>query len=210
MSAPELEKVAHSIVKRAQECATQVESKRVVLFFDDIDALGQFQEDNNVGQEPDVGSRGTRSILAELFMPLHDIARRAQQNRKLTDPYLLIVAAASCRAEHCDPAIEHCFDAHLHLELPFESDRKEMLTRYLSEFDNTIAESELLSLIEWTDGWSGLDLRNLTCEAATINVRQKIQAEYLRRGDGTVPPSSRATRTVSIADFEDAIVSRSW
>jgi SpoVK/Ycf46/Vps4 family AAA+-type ATPase len=221
---------AHSIFQRAQECATQVASNSVVLFFDDLqDALslssssgqssalqqGTDHKEVAAAVAAAVGGDGgearrpmMRSILAELFLPL---CRRAQDNRKSTDPYLLIVAAANCRAEYCDPAIEDCFGAHLHLELPYESDRKKMLTHYLSEIDHTIAESELLSLVEWTDGWSSLDLKNLTRDAATVNERQtQLQAGCQHRSDAKVQPSFRATHTVCIADFEDAIVARSW
>jgi SpoVK/Ycf46/Vps4 family AAA+-type ATPase len=183
-----------------------VESKRVVLFLDVIDALlGQIQQ-GDIGEtdEATAGSRRPSHILAELLIPLTDIARRAEENRNLTDPYLLIVAAANRRAEYCDPSIEHCFGAHLHLELPFENDRNELLTQYLRDFDTTIAESELISLVDWTDGRSCSDLRNLTREAATINAKRKFQAY------GKVPPNALATPAVSIADLEDAIVSRSW
>jgi SpoVK/Ycf46/Vps4 family AAA+-type ATPase len=224
--ASQLEKAVHCIFLRAQECAAQVASNSAVIFFDDLHDASSglssaFQQDTCNKEdaattaavaEGDEDLRPMmRSILADLFLPLDMIVRRAQENRKLTDPYLLIVAAANCRAEYFDPTIEHCFGAHLQLELPYESDRKKILTHYLSEMDHALAESELLSLVDWTDDWSGCDLKNLMREAAAVNIARQTscQAKCQRRGDAKVQPCPRATRAVSIADFEDAIVARS-
>lgn len=85
----ESEAAVRSLFKRAEEYACQVESKCAVIFFDEIDALGQSRENNNSnnrgggidgGGEGGAGGEGrSRTLLAELLVQLSHIAQRNKE-----------------------------------------------------------------------------------------------------------------------------------
>jgi SpoVK/Ycf46/Vps4 family AAA+-type ATPase len=204
----ESEAAVRCIFKRAQEYASQLESKCAVIFFDEIDALGQSRENRGSGE----GEGCSRRVLAELLIQLNAIADRSKQGQKhhhhrnhnqdlssadeedvpedrsidsravvdVQDPQVLIVAATN-RAEDCDPALLRRFGVRLEIGLPTKKDRTKMLSGHLIKFAHVITDAELNNLAEATDSWSGSDLESLTREAAMAPVRECLRAAALQR-----------------------------
>jgi SpoVK/Ycf46/Vps4 family AAA+-type ATPase len=189
----ESEAAVRSIFKRARDYASQLESKCAVIFFDEIDALGQSRESRGSGE----GEGCSRRVLAELLIQLNAIADRSKSTHHDEDvpedrsvdsrsvvesqePHVLIVAATN-RAEDCDPALLRRFGVRLEIEPPTKKDRTKMLSRHLNEFDHVITDAELLNIAESTDSWSGSDLESLTREAAMAPVRECLRAAALQR-----------------------------
>jgi SpoVK/Ycf46/Vps4 family AAA+-type ATPase len=164
---------ACSIFQQAQEHASgQRESNIVVIFIDDIDDVSQENQDSI--------RNGSQGVLQELFLQLGTIARQKQEKGTPSDAHVLLVAATNCLGA-CDSTLVRRFGAHLLVGLPTEHDRKEMFTRYVAEFDNVITHDEIVNLSKKTAGWSGLELKTLTREAAMTPMREYLQAARVRR-----------------------------
>jgi AAA+ lid domain len=93
------------------------------------------------------------------------------------------------------------------LGLPCDDDRKELLKRYLLDFDNDIAQNDddLIELSESLQGWSGADLKTLTREAAMVPVREhrreaRLRGDQLQQTEGTLSK----IRPVMLNDFVEA------
>jgi SpoVK/Ycf46/Vps4 family AAA+-type ATPase len=83
----ESEAAVRSIFRRAMERARQLESKCAVVFFDEIDALGQSRSDRGGDSGGGEGEGCSRRILAELLIELNRIADQANDRMSAAANY---------------------------------------------------------------------------------------------------------------------------
>lgn len=170
-----------------------MDSKCCVLFFDEIDALGQSRDSQGGNGE---GEGCSRRVLAELLMQLNNIADRRTNVRPSTtetecnignsqasyvsSPRVIVVAATN-RPEDCDNALLRRFGIRLHVGLPNKKHRKKLVIRLLNGVDHKISKKDFESIAAATDQWSCCDIENLAREAAMTPVRESIRAAVLLR-----------------------------
>lgn len=175
----------------AWDQASKLESKCAVVFFDEIDALGQARSSSGNG---DQGESCSRRVLAELLLQLNLVMERnracsrsdsredhsiASENAAYGER--IIVVAATNRPEDCDPALLRRFGIRVFVGLPSAKDRKKMICRLLEGIEHSITPSEFKTLAHLSNGWSGSDVENLTREASMAPVRECIRDAALLR-----------------------------
>lgn len=197
----ESEAAVRGIFRKAMDHAARLESKCSVVFFDEIDALGQSRSGR--GSESSGESEGcSRRILAELLMEMNRIADRSttDSNDKFADDHesdeeeesaqpsvvgtpsaRVLVVAATNRAEDCDPALLRRFGTRIFVGPPSKRDREKMLKRHLSGINHNLTPSDIEVLAESTNSWSGSDIQSVSREAAMAPVRECIRSAVLRR-----------------------------
>lgn len=190
----------------AYEKARETESKTAVLFFDEIDALGQARGGSSFSDSSASTDPSSRRILAELLIQLNRIntsrnctesygslseedvsviSAEADSVDTITissptnEPVRVLVVAATNRPEDCDPALLRRFSIRVLVNLPTRRDRFKILTRFLEGIDHSVSRSQLDSLAIDTEGWTGSDLETLTREAAMAPVRECIRSAAL-------------------------------
>ena len=181
------------------------DSKSIVIFFDEIDALGQSRESKSSGE----GEGCSRRVLSELLLLLNIVSDNREccmndfnscnESSKLTQDHsnfstngldsdlqsklvYIIVVAATNRIEDCDSALLRRFGIQLEVGLPALKDRKKMLTRHLKDIEHTLGNSDLQMLAAMTEQWSGSSLESLAREACMCPIRECLhKAAVIRR-----------------------------
>ena len=173
--------------------ANEMDSLCTVLFFDEIDALGQSRGASGVSSaQQSHGNDGcSRRVLAELLLQLNRLSsfdgerpgsvgqsENQEQYNEDNESYVdesfdcvkeqarIIVVAATNRPQDCDSALIRRFGVRVLVDLPSLKDRKTLLIRHLEGIFHTITEEQLTSLARRTEGWTGSDLEGLSREAA--------------------------------------------
>ena len=224
----ESEAAIRSVFRRASDVAAQLDSKCAVVFFDEIDALGQTRENKGSGE----GEGCSRRVLAQLLMQFNTSLENA--NKPSTEdsshiateydekPPRVFVVAATNRPEDCDAALLRRFAVRLHVGPPSLSDRRKMLVRHLRGIQHNLSESDLRDVASITDCFSGSDIESLSREAAFAPVREIVRTAAIhrrRRGqrkhlktnldeesdERQLAESFRNMRPVTIGDFQAAI-----
>lgn len=193
----ESEASIRDVFKKAWACTAHLESKCAVVFFDEIDALGQSRADRGSGE----GEGCSRRVLAELLMQFNSIAdqndRRSERHSSVEDDNdgassqcssslvagvrRVIIVAATNRPEDCDGALLRRFGIRLNVGPPTKRDRKKMLLHHLSDIENTVSQEHLNDIVNVTQGWSGSDIESMTREAAMAPVRECLRAAAVWR-----------------------------
>ena len=229
----ESEQSIRNLFHKAREQARQMESRSAVLFFDEIDALGQSRGGNDTSHSENNGC--TRRVLAELLIQMNcindsqgkgmdenqsafqsdlDSVDTVYDNDEANSRVRLIVVAATNRPEDCDPALVRRFAVRVVVGLPSHRDRKRIVRRYLKGIENNISKRQLQELAAMTDGWSGSDLESLTREAAMAPVRECIRAAALlkrrrprqQKGISTSQDGAVSVHSNSYEDEHDKIL----
>jgi SpoVK/Ycf46/Vps4 family AAA+-type ATPase len=145
-----------------------------VLFFDELDALGQRRSLTR--------SSTMRTVVNQFLAELDSVG---------ADNEGVFVLGATNAPWDVDPALRRPgrFDRTVLVLPPDTSAREEILRYHLR--DRPIAEIDLGSLVERTDGFSGADIAYL-CESAT----EKALMDAVRSGE---------VRLMGMADFEAAL-----
>lgn len=177
-----------------------MDSRCTVVFFDEIDALGQ----SRGSEESQDGSGCTRRILAELLIQLTSLSQDkssidqddydsdcdsdsenafpvANQNQSATENGRVVIVAATNRPEDCDPALLRRFSIRVRVGEPSTRDRKKIFSKFLPDFEHTVTKSQLGELAASTEGWSGSDIESMIREAAMAPVRECLRATALSR-----------------------------
>jgi SpoVK/Ycf46/Vps4 family AAA+-type ATPase len=206
----ESEAAVRNIFSHAVTHALTLDSKCAVVFFDEIDALGQSRESRGTGE----GEGCSRRVLAELLLQLNviadrkyctlqDFGNRTSYKQEILDECCesdgfsnagkpepgeklcgvrIIVVAATNRLFDCDSALLRRFGIQLEVGLPTFRDRKRLLLKHLSDISHSLNATELSFLATVTDQWSGSAIESLSREAAMAPLRECIrQAALLRR-----------------------------
>lgn len=205
----ESEASIRNVFRTAVEHALQIESKCSVVFFDEIDALGQSR--GNIGSGEGEGC--SRRVLAELLLQLNVIAERkfctlrdfegktgdVGTDDEDYDPHSsfqpsdmlpavtenrarIIVAGATNRLWDCDSALLRRFGMQLEVGLPTWKNRKKMLARHLTDIQHILTGYELGNLAAITEHWSGSAIETLAREAAMRPIHECLRrAAVIRR-----------------------------
>jgi SpoVK/Ycf46/Vps4 family AAA+-type ATPase len=196
----ESEASIRNIFRKAVDHALQLESKCSVVFFDEIDALGQSRGNLGAGE----GEGCSRRVLAELLLQLNVIADRKyctlrdfggdddevdtdndedslgtfqqpEETAAVEHRARIIVVAASNQIYDIDKALLRRFGIQLEVGLPSWKDRKKMLTRHLNDIAHVISGTEIGNLAAVTEQWSGSAIESLAREAAMCPIRECIR-----------------------------------
>ena len=84
--------------------------------------------------------------------------------------------------------------------LPDAANREKILSVILKD-EEVDSKLDFAELGRETDGYSGSDLKNLCIAAAYCPLRELLQAEKERKGEGELPP----VRPISMNDFKSAM-----
>ncbi|GKZ00019.1 hypothetical protein MPSEU_000955300 [Mayamaea pseudoterrestris] len=195
----ESESSIREIFLEAWERAAALPSRCAVVFFDEIDSLGQSR-----GQQLDEGEGGgcSRRVLAELLTQLNQVTDRwtlSQTNHRSlqedtvqnggsdgemlpsqTQPRIMVVAATN-RPEDLDPALMRRFGIQLHVGWPTAKDRRKIIVRLLHDVPYTLSRDEMANIVAATEGWSGSDIENVVRDAAMIPVRECLREAVIVR-----------------------------
>lgn len=207
------EAAIRNVFRRAVQEGLDLESKCAVVFFDEIDALGQNRENMGTGE----GEGCSRRVLAELLLQLNTIADRKyctlrdfEGSEKHStgdddDNYfeedeeeevLVIVVAATNRRDDCDRALLRRFGIVLEVAMPLQRDRKKMLQKHLNTVNHNISESQFELLAAVTDEWSGSYIEKLCRDSAMIPVQECLRkAATVRRKCAKQEQSTGSTST---------------
>jgi SpoVK/Ycf46/Vps4 family AAA+-type ATPase len=200
----ESESAIREIFVKAAKQATRMESKCAVIFFDEIDALGQSRE----SRESSAGDGCSRRVLAELLVQLNHVA--SCRGSMLFKPHApscahdinecernvgqasfehvrVLVVGATNRIFDCDDALKRRFGVQLEVGLPSFRDRKNMIIRNLREIETALTVEEIEYISIRTESWTGSDIENLVRDAAMTPVRECIKkvAEQRKREEIT-------------------------
>lgn len=130
-----------------------------ILFIDELDALAKTRMTMNSNDERE-------QTLNQLLTELDGFARN--------DDVVLIVVAASNRADVLDPAILRRFDRQVHVGLPDAQGRKAILNIHSREIKcSSDIDWDRLASESRTGDFSGAELRNLINDAALLAVRDR-------------------------------------
>ena len=190
----ESERSVRRVFTTATQLARRTESTCTVVFWDEIDALGQARNGSG-GVEGTISSHDGggcgRSILVELllqFNQLHETFMEAAANEtedeaSSSPPPRVIVLAATNRPEDCDPSLLRRFAMRLYVGLPTTRHRRQFLRHFLRDVEHCVSRHEVRRVARATAGWSGAELEHLTREAVMAPVRECLQAaaQYRRR-----------------------------
>ncbi|CAJ1957679.1 unnamed protein product [Cylindrotheca closterium] len=201
----ESEASIRSLFQKAAQEADKMNSKCAVLFFDELDALGQARGGHGTSNMEQTASDGcSRRVLAELLIQLnrintvqysstdrcHNTEFTTCENESssvdavsctLQHRLRIIIVAATNRPEDCDPALVRRFSIRVVVGLPSLRDRRRIVNRLLKGIETSISREQLGDIAAATDGWSGADLEHLTREAAMAPVRECIQSAALQK-----------------------------
>jgi SpoVK/Ycf46/Vps4 family AAA+-type ATPase len=197
------------IFRMSLQTARQVESRCSVLFFDEIDALGQNRSEQSSGE----GNSCSRRVLAELLTQLNYISHHqgqfgennlshedSDEKASMSSLFIharVIVVAATNRPEDCDPALLRRFGIRLKVDLPTKRERRKMFMRHLHPIEHTISVDGLEDISELTEGFSGSDIENLTREAVMAPVRECIRTAAKRKRQSKAAKERQAGGDVS-------------
>jgi len=151
-----------------------------VIFVDEIDSLlSQRQENEN---------EGTRRIKTEFLVQFDGVGTDSE------DKILLI--GATNRPQEIDEAARRRLVKRIYVPLPEKNARMLMIRNLLHDLKNNLSESDLETVAEKTEGYSGSDMFNL-CREASLEPLREIQD--IREVD------FNSTRPVMVDDFIKAI-----
>ena len=196
----ESEASIRDIFRKAVHEGLMCNSKSVVIFFDEIDALGQSRESKSSGE----GEGCSRRVLSELLLLLNivsdnrecgikDFNSCSEASKFTQDQHThivaseenlvhIIVVAATNRIEDCDSALLRRFGIQLEVGLPAFKDRKKMFLCHLKDIEHNLGDEDLQTIATMTDQWSGSSLESLTREACMRPIRECLhRAAVIRR-----------------------------
>lgn len=149
-----------------------VSNRPIVLFLDEIDSIGSRKQVQGHGTDAGGGGREYNSLVTQLMQSI-------DQYRQMDG---LLIVAATNYLDGLEPTLirDGRFDARIRLDLPNESERKEILAALLSKM--RWKNHDLSAIARRTPGWSPARLKSLIDRAALnsqgkfIEERQLIEA----------------------------------
>ncbi|HUW71952.1 MAG TPA: ATP-dependent zinc metalloprotease FtsH [Candidatus Humimicrobiaceae bacterium] len=189
--------VGASRIRSLFEQARKVQ--KAIIFIDEIDSIGKVRGMGVTG-----GHEEREQTLNQLLSEMDGIGREEG----------ILVAAATNRPEHLDPALLRPgrFDRRIVLDLPDINDREEIL-RIHARGKPLALNVNLREVAERTPGFSGADLANVVNEAAILaarrNKHQIFQEEFLESIEKVLLGPERKSHILSkkekeIAAFHEA------
>lgn len=129
-------------------------NKPAIIFIDEIDALAP--------------ARGTENLTISHIQTVNQLLSEMENVDTSKNKGIFVIAATN-RLEALDNALLRPgrFDWQIHINLPTDEDRKEILTKMLKKI-KVSDDINIDKLVENSAGYSGADLNNLVNEAAII------------------------------------------
>ena len=159
-----------------------------VIFFDEIDSLLS-------ARKSDGEHESSRRMKTEFLVQMDGLG--GGENDRL------LLIGATNRPQELDDGARRRMPKQLYIPLPCAAARRDMVLRTLSAgkgVAHNLSESDLDTLCEKTDGYSGSDMKHLIQEAARAPVRETFQKT--KDMPGPVSPSS--LRPIVLADIRRA------
>jgi len=169
-------------------------AQKAIIFIDEIDSIGKVRGVGVTG-----GHEEREQTLNQLLAEMDGIGREEG----------ILVAAATNRPEHLDPALLRPgrFDRRIVLDLPDINDREEILKIHVRGKPLAL-NTNLREVAERTPGFSGADLANVVNEAAILaakrNKHQVFQEELLESIEKVLLGPERKSHVLSKKEKEIA------
>ncbi|VAH92035.1 unnamed protein product [Triticum turgidum subsp. durum] len=136
-----------------------------VIFIDEVDSM--------LGRRENPGEHEAMRKMKNEFMVNWDGLRTKDKER-------VLVLGATNRPFDLDEAVIRRFPRRLMVNLPDASNREKILKVILAK-EELGQDTDLASLANMTDGYSGSDLKNLCVTAAHYPIREILEKEKRRR-----------------------------
>ncbi|MBS1986620.1 AAA family ATPase [Candidatus Dependentiae bacterium] len=149
-----------ALFNNAQAALTRTGASHVIIFIDELDAIGSRTEFNAHSE--------TKNTINELLVQMDGFS---------SDPRVIVIAATN-NVDSIDEALKRRgrFDYIVRIPLPNETSRLDILTYYLTNarFHRSLAgDASLMQIAQQTIGFSGADLEGLADDAALEAGRNK-------------------------------------
>lgn len=144
-------------------------NRPIVLFLDELDSIGSRKQVQGNGTDAGGGGREYNSLVTQLMQSI-------DQYRQMDG---LLIVAATNYLDGLEPTLirDGRFDAKIRLDLPNESERKEILTALLRTA--RWKQHDLSAIARRTPGWSPARLKSLTDRAALLAQGKWIEERHL-------------------------------
>ncbi|KAM0873706.1 hypothetical protein ACQ4PT_037903 [Festuca glaucescens] len=166
-----------------------------VIFIDEVDSM--------LGRRENPGEHEAMRKMKNEFMVNWDGLRTKDKER-------VLVLGATNRPFDLDEAVIRRFPRRLMVNLPDASNREKILKVILAK-EELGQDTDLESLANMTDGYSGSDLKNLCVTAAHFPIREILEKEKkeknVAKAEGRPEPAlhgSEDVRPLSLDDFKSA------
>ncbi|KQJ87390.1 hypothetical protein BRADI_4g10700v3 [Brachypodium distachyon] len=166
-----------------------------VIFIDEVDSM--------LGRRENPGEHEAMRKMKNEFMVNWDGLRTKDKER-------VLVLGATNRPFDLDEAVIRRFPRRLMVNLPDASNREKILKVILAK-EELGRDTDLESLANMTDGYSGSDLKNLCVTAAHYPIREILEKEKkeksVAKSEGRPEPAlhgSEDVRPLSLDDFKSA------
>ncbi|XP_047091259.1 uncharacterized protein LOC124703095 isoform X2 [Lolium rigidum] len=166
-----------------------------VIFIDEVDSM--------LGRRENPGEHEAMRKMKNEFMVNWDGLRTKDKER-------VLVLGATNRPFDLDEAVIRRFPRRLMVNLPDASNREKILKVILAK-EELGQDTDLDSLANMTDGYSGSDLKNLCVTAAHFPIREILEKEKkeknVAKAEGRPEPAlhgSEDVRPLSLDDFKSA------
>ncbi|XP_045623974.1 uncharacterized protein [Procambarus clarkii] len=169
----ESEKLIRDLFRHAQQQAGQT-----IIFMDEIDSLCRKRS-----QTEDEHSRRVKSELLRQMEGIEDSKNAS----------VFLLGATNCPWD-LDPAFLRRFQRRIFIPLPDRKGRRTIISNQFSTVLLHLTDSEWLTLLDATEGYSGADLTHLTMAAAFQPIRDLHSSRFWRfTNDNKITPCSSDT-----------------
>jgi len=153
------------------------ESKRKIIFIDEIDSL--------LTQRTDGDQECSRRLKTEFLVQMEGVGSDNED--------CILVVGATNRPQELDEAARRRFVKRLYIPLPEAEARKNMVRIYLAGQRFELSDADLDVIAHKTRGYSGSDMKALCSEAARCPVRSI---------KNIMEVAADAVRPINLTDFE--------
>lgn len=172
-----------------------------ILFIDELDAVAKARSSDSIHGN-DEREQTLNQLLTE--MDGFDSGRSktdGRDGRDSEDEVTLIVIAASNRVDVIDAAILRRFDRQILVGYPNEEGRKAILQVHAKKIQcSSNIDWDILASSEFTEKFSGADLRNVVNEAALFAIREQsstVEQAHLMQGARRIGQMKNRTSTLA-------------
>lgn len=143
-----------SVARKLQPC---------IVFFDEIDGMGR--------SRTDFDQSFVNTFKTELLSNLDGMGNKS------TDSYVVIACTNTFNS--LDPALLRRFPSQYNIKLPSQKERRDILT--LLTKNESISIADIVQISNWTDGYSGSDLKALYNKASHNRLQESFEdGEFIK------------------------------